>query len=225
MRLVLLRSEHGKSKTDIFRVTRTIALSISRNFYTLKLSVPSTDPGRMSGIVIIWFEIQLAYALASSTLSASRSFMEGFNSGFGFGFVREDQISKSSGANRITGKSFSTAKSVSAQKSSNNSVLQEPTISLPYDFADLRSAGSPDTNAKIIPPAKDRADLNGLRASEYDLDLEGYRDSALLQAVACRYETSRANSSLHSRCNSFNHSTTAARDHDKEGEGVSMHVH
>ena len=67
---------------------RVIGFSIARNYYTLRLRLPSADAGLTSGLIVIWLEIQLAYALAASTLSASKAFTESFNSGFGLGFTR-----------------------------------------------------------------------------------------------------------------------------------------
>lgn len=72
----------------VLNVPRVIGLSIVRNYYTLQLRLPSTDVGLTSALVIIMLECQLAYALASSTLSASKAFTESFNSGFGLGFAR-----------------------------------------------------------------------------------------------------------------------------------------
>jgi hypothetical protein len=65
-----------------------IALSLGRNVYTLRLRHESSDAGLDSAIVTIWLEVQLTYALASSTLSALKAFTESFNSGFGLGFTR-----------------------------------------------------------------------------------------------------------------------------------------
>lgn len=65
-----------------------IGLSIGRNAYTLRLHSITSDAGLDSAIVTIWLEIQLAYALAASTLSALKAFTESFNSGFGLGFTR-----------------------------------------------------------------------------------------------------------------------------------------
>jgi hypothetical protein len=65
-----------------------IALSIGRNANTLQLSQQNSDAGLDSAIVTIWLEVQLAYALAASTLSALEAFTESFNSGFGLGFTR-----------------------------------------------------------------------------------------------------------------------------------------
>lgn len=65
-----------------------IGLSLGRNAYTLKLHEASSDAGLDSAIVTIWLEVQLAYALAASTLSALKAFTESFETGFGFGFTR-----------------------------------------------------------------------------------------------------------------------------------------
>lgn len=65
-----------------------IGLSIGRNFFTLQLRLPHKDAGLDSALVVIWMEIELAYALAASTLSALKAFTESFNSGFGLGFTR-----------------------------------------------------------------------------------------------------------------------------------------
>jgi hypothetical protein len=65
-----------------------LALSLGRNAYTLRLTRASSDPGLDSALVTIWLEVQLAYALAASTLSALKAFTESFETGFGLGFTR-----------------------------------------------------------------------------------------------------------------------------------------
>ncbi|KYG42468.1 hypothetical protein M433DRAFT_7122 [Acidomyces richmondensis BFW] len=65
-----------------------LGFSIGRNYYTLQLARPGTDQGLVSALVVIWIEVELAYALAASTLSALKAFTEGFNSGFGLAFTR-----------------------------------------------------------------------------------------------------------------------------------------
>ena len=87
----------------------TIGLSIGRNYYTLRLRHPGTDIGLDSSLVVIWLEVQLAYALAAGTLSASKAFTESFNSSFGLGFTRGKSddtygLSDSSGKTPITSK-------------------------------------------------------------------------------------------------------------------------
>ena len=105
-----------------------IGFSIGRNYYTLQLRLPGTDAGLTSGVVVIWLEIQLAYALAASTLSASKAFTESFNSGFGLGFTRgkgEDSYGNSYGLSDV-GKS--TPNSSKNEKSRNNSALESVTV-------------------------------------------------------------------------------------------------
>ena len=65
-----------------------IGLSLGRNAYTLRLRHAFSDAGLDSAIVTIWLEVQLAYALAVSTLSALKAFTESFETGFGLGFTR-----------------------------------------------------------------------------------------------------------------------------------------
>lgn len=86
-----------------------VGLSIARNYLTLQLRLPSTDVGICSGLVIIFLECQLAYALASSTLSASKAFTESFNSGFGLGFTR-NAGEDSYGLSDVSGKSGGASK-------------------------------------------------------------------------------------------------------------------
>ncbi|KAK6394989.1 hypothetical protein LTR65_001178 [Meristemomyces frigidus] len=65
-----------------------LGFAIARNYYTTQLRLPPTDPGLGSALVVIFLEVELAYALAASTLSALKAFTESFNSGFGLGFTR-----------------------------------------------------------------------------------------------------------------------------------------
>ncbi|KAI6974443.1 hypothetical protein KC318_g12121 [Hortaea werneckii] len=65
-----------------------LGFSAGRNYYTMRLRLPETDPGTGGALVVIWLEVELAYALAASTLSALKAFTESFNSGFGLGFTR-----------------------------------------------------------------------------------------------------------------------------------------
>jgi hypothetical protein len=53
-----------------------------------QLQQPGTDIGLQSALVAIWMDVELAFALAASTMSASKSFTENFNVGFGLGFTR-----------------------------------------------------------------------------------------------------------------------------------------
>lgn len=77
-----------------------IALSIGRNHFTINMRSNSADPSLDGALIVIWFEVELAYALAANTLSALKAFTESFNSGFGQGFIRgreEYDLSKDSG--------------------------------------------------------------------------------------------------------------------------------
>lgn len=82
-----------------------IGLSIGRNAYTLRLHNSNSDAGLDSAIVTIWLEVQLAYALAASTLSALKAFTESFNSGFGLGFTRGKSESGSYALSGLSGSS------------------------------------------------------------------------------------------------------------------------
>lgn len=74
-----------------------LGLAIGRNHYTRQLRRPQTDAGLGSALVVIWLEIELAYAIAVSTMSALKTFTESFNTGFG---VSVGQVrSKGDGSN------------------------------------------------------------------------------------------------------------------------------
>ncbi|GIZ40553.1 hypothetical protein CKM354_000388700 [Cercospora kikuchii] len=66
----------------------TLAFSIARSHYTLRLSGRESDAGLDSALVNIWMEIELAYAIAASTFSALKTFTENFNTGFGVAQLR-----------------------------------------------------------------------------------------------------------------------------------------
>jgi len=80
-----------------------IGLSLGRNAYTLRLSHASSDAGLDSAIVTIWLEVQLAYALAASTLSALKAFTESFETGFGLGFTRGKSANSSYALSGMSG--------------------------------------------------------------------------------------------------------------------------
>lgn len=103
-----------------------IGLSVARNYFTLQLRLPSTDVGLASGLVVILLECQLAYALASSTLSASKAFTESFNSGFGLGFTRNAGGEDSYGLSDISGKSGASKDEKSHGDSTVNSAKRSP---------------------------------------------------------------------------------------------------
>lgn len=103
----------------------------------------------MSGIVVIWLEVQLAYALAASTLSASKAFTESFNSGFGLGFTR-GKGEDSYGMSTLSGRTPNSSK---GEKSRNDSTLESGimtsrTRSVPTDHSS--KAGFVDSTATPI---------------------------------------------------------------------------
>lgn len=110
--------------------------------------------GLVSGIVVIFLECQLAYALASSTLSASKAFTESFNSGFGLGFTRntgEDSyglsdVSGKSGASKTTEKSRGESTLVSTSSAARSPAKPSKTSD---DRIDTLLAGPPYSEAPL----------------------------------------------------------------------------
>ncbi|KAF2724449.1 hypothetical protein K431DRAFT_318224 [Polychaeton citri CBS 116435] len=98
-----------KLLTAFYLRSPVIGLSIGRYYYTLRLSSPDTDYGLVSTLVMIWIVVQLTYALASSTISALKTFTESFNSGFGLGFAR-NAGEESYGMSNVSNSSGSTVK-------------------------------------------------------------------------------------------------------------------
>lgn len=92
-----------------------IGLSLGRNYYTLDLNDSGPDPSPSAAFVVIWLEIELAYALAANTFSTLKAFTESFNSSFGLGFTRAARETYDmSGLSGTSGRSSKTEK----QKSS-----------------------------------------------------------------------------------------------------------
>jgi len=65
----------------------TIALSIIRQIYTVKLSTSTTDISLSSTLVTILMAVEVTYALISCTLTTSSNFTSGFSTGFGMGHM------------------------------------------------------------------------------------------------------------------------------------------
>lgn len=102
-------------------IDRALGFSLARNYYTLQLRQRSSDAGLDAALVSIWLEIELAYALAASTLSALKAFMESFDSGFGLGFTRgkgDDSYGMSNVSGSSGGQSSKTEKSKSSSPTS-----------------------------------------------------------------------------------------------------------
>ncbi len=66
-----------------------IGLSIARLVYTNRLCRATTDPGLDSALVAIWMQVEVSWAIVSSTFSAVRAFPMNSNSSFGFGFTSQ----------------------------------------------------------------------------------------------------------------------------------------
>lgn len=64
-----------------------IAISVGRLVFTNRLCNRTTDAGLGSGLVLIWIQIEVSYAIIANTFSALRAFTMSFNSGFGYGFT------------------------------------------------------------------------------------------------------------------------------------------
>ncbi|KAK6002844.1 hypothetical protein QM012_001594 [Aureobasidium pullulans] len=66
----------------------TIALSVIRQIYTLKLASASVaDISLASTLVTILMAVEVTYALISCTLTTSKNFTDGFSTGFGMGHI------------------------------------------------------------------------------------------------------------------------------------------
>ena len=104
----------------------------------------------MSGLVVIWLEVQLAYALAAGTLSASKPFTESFNSNWGLGFAR-GKGEGSYGLSDISGKTPGSSKD---EKSRNDSALGSGTFASQPRFLPppLPSTKSFDYDDPMITP-------------------------------------------------------------------------
>lgn len=108
-----------------------IGLSIGRNAYTLRLHRESSDAGLDSAIVTIWLEIQLAYALAASTLSALKAFTESFETGFGLGFTRGKSENGSYALSGITGSANGTTNTTSSHSRPDERPIAGPSTARP----------------------------------------------------------------------------------------------
>lgn len=73
--------------------------------------------GLDSALVTIWLEVELAYAIGSSTLSALKSFTDNFTTGFGLGFTR-GKGEDSYGLSNVSGSTGNTSKTEKAKSAS-----------------------------------------------------------------------------------------------------------
>lgn len=111
---------HGQSQdrlTGLISNRRALGFSIGRNYYKLLLNHPESDAGLDSALVTIWLEVELAYAIGSSTLSALKSFTDNFTTGFGLGFTR-GKGEDSYGLSNVSGSTGNTSKTEKAKSAS-----------------------------------------------------------------------------------------------------------
>jgi hypothetical protein len=111
--------------------------------------------------VVIWLEVELAYALAAGTLSASKAFTESFNSSFGLGFAR-GKDDETYGLSDISGKTPDTSKD---EKSRNDSALESGTEasrppSFPPSAPTKTELDFSDPMVTPVPPSGSRGSLH-----------------------------------------------------------------
>ena len=143
-----------------------IALSLGRNVYTLRLRHETSDAGLDSAIVTIWLEVQLTYALASSTLSALKAFTESFNSGFGLGFTRGKSENGSSARSNMSLSNTGTGTSMASRNKPDKHKLPDDDTGAIFPPAKLsRDKENRFLSFTRTSPLKPRSDLIGPRLS------------------------------------------------------------
>ncbi|KAK4506975.1 hypothetical protein PRZ48_000709 [Zasmidium cellare] len=162
-----------------------LGFSIGRNYYTLLLNHEDTDIGLDSALVTIWLEVELAYAIGSSTLSALKSFTDNFATGFGLGFTR-GKGEDSYGLSNVSGSTNHTSKTEKAKSAS-------PSQSRTDKSADRTTVDRKASDPRVPPPAH----VNNV-ASDAPLRLrpEGAVAYASVSAEPYCPELWRANSSV-----------------------------
>lgn len=147
-----------------------IGLSLGRNAYTLRLRHASSDAGLDSAIVTIWLEVQLAYALAASTLSALKAFTESFETGFGLGFTRGKSENGSYAMSGMSGSGNGTTNTTSSRNHHHNNINnpeQSRNASSRIDSPGLRAIKYEDTTTHLsqrpTSPASKTSSIQPLR--------------------------------------------------------------
>ncbi|CZT22712.1 uncharacterized protein RCC_08417 [Ramularia collo-cygni] len=138
-----------------------LGFSLARNYYTLQLRHRNADAGLDGALISIWLEIELSYALAASTLSALKAFMESFDSGFGLGFTRgkgDDSYGMSNVSGSSGGQSSKTEKSKSGSPTSSGA-RGAPTPVLP-------GKKDPQTHGAAATPVPGRDNAMKLRPEQ-----------------------------------------------------------
>lgn len=140
-----------------------IGLSLGRNAYTLRLRHASSDAGLDSAIVTIWLEVQLAYALAASTLSALKAFTESFETGFGLGFTRGKSENGSYALSDMSGSGNGTTTTSHSNKNPEHHQQHNPSSTLhtiPYEITTPHKRPlSPASKPSSTQPLRLRPDL------------------------------------------------------------------
>ena len=142
-----------------------IGLSLGRNTYTLRLSHASSDAGLDSAIVTIWLEVQLAYALAASTLSALKAFTESFETGFGLGFTRGKSENGSYALSGMSGSGNGTTTTTTSQSKNPEQQQQQQQQHQRNPSAPLHTIRYEDTtpHARPLSPASKTSSTQPLR--------------------------------------------------------------
>ncbi|KXT14632.1 hypothetical protein AC579_3690 [Pseudocercospora musae] len=175
----------------------TLAFSIGRNYYTMRLRHQSSDNGLDSSLVNIWLDIELAYAIASSTLSALKTFTESFASGFGMGFTR-GKGDDSYGMSNVSGSSGRSSSRTEKSKSPKSSGARGSIG---------RYTERPKGVEDCLPPLPDVATDTGLRLRpETDIS-----HIASVSANPQNCEIWRANSSVGSESSGDDHNLVIVR--------------
>ena len=104
----------GWATTEILH--RALCFCLARTWYTLQLE-KSDDVGLDSAFVLIWMEVEMAYAIGSSTLSAMKSYTDSYNTGFGMGFAR-GKGEDSYGLSNVSGSSGQSSRAEKAKSTS-----------------------------------------------------------------------------------------------------------
>ncbi|EME50003.1 hypothetical protein DOTSEDRAFT_50149 [Dothistroma septosporum NZE10] len=94
-----------------------LCFCLVRTWFTLRLDKPNADAGLDSAFVLIWLEVEMAYAIGSSTLSAMKSYTDSYNTGFGMGFAR-GKGEDSYGLSNVSGSSGQSSRGEKAKSAS-----------------------------------------------------------------------------------------------------------
>ena len=137
-----------------------LALTIVRDHYIGRLSTPARDQGLTAALVQVFQTVELCYALACVTLSASRSFTDMFYSGFGMTHAHFHDVGESyhlSNVNRKGTPGLSVTSSRSTAKSRPATIVSASCSNTagqnegPLTFAGMMQGSSFDGHLKLRP--------------------------------------------------------------------------